>query len=869
MSAPIWLTPQGDLGIIPEEEYYEFFFDAYNPGGGNLTYSVIAGELPAGLEVRPNGTVLGIPVGRVAGVTLAVPKVTTSTFTVRIKNSQNIVADRTFSLTVAGILPQTFTPASANLGTYLDGTYVYIDINTIEPNRYLQSTFSIIAGEIPPGLTFDNTTGVIKGYITPVLSEQSAENTGFDNSPFAELGFDFTGVSISKNYQFTIKADNTITIETQTYEIDVIAISSLSADSTDYTADDVSIITADILGPKHNPVILTEEGQIGIIRQNTNAEILIQARDYESDSLTYEIVSGALPNNLTLDSTTGYIFGRVPFGQLGSTVYEFSVRVKKTDIPIYQSEIKTFSIRVLGQISDIVEWQTDSDLGVLYTGEISELFIQASVPSGRVLNYRLAGEYGTLPYGLNLTEDGLITGRVSFETFMLDSNTTTFDNSTTKFDKTFTFKIAAFDVGDYVYDVKEFTVRIIDQDTKPYENLYIQILPTREQRDRYTSIVSNSDVFPEDYIYRASDPWFGKNVSRRCLFLAGLNPEQASVYIESMRYNHYWKTINFGEIKTARALDDNFNVIYEVVYVELLDRGVNAEGFGPNINVNLPANSRNISTIHPNSFPNMVQRIANGVGYQNRGILPSWMTSRQTDGRVLGFTRALVLAYTKPGKSAEIAYRVRLIQDEFKFINFTIDRYSWDNSLSDVYNKNTETFRPNNFVLGTGTISANIQSNIVVGLTSNITGSGTIYGTAGSNFITGNNSAFNTELRVGKPLYDYASGNLIGTISSIRNSTLLTVSLPLAAALSETQYTATINNTEFISDLHVGDTLLTNSNVILGTVKKITSDSNLTLYSNSLANVTAIEFQHSNRDPVGIPGSDDKYLKYPQVGVIS
>jgi hypothetical protein len=869
MSAPIWLTPQGDLGIIPEEEYYEFFFDAYNPGGGNLTYSVIAGSLPAGLEVRPNGTVLGIPVGRVAGVTLAVPKVTTSTFTVRIKNSQNIVADRTFSLTVAGILPQIFTPAAANLGTYLDGTYVNIDINTIEPNRYLQSTFSIIAGEIPPGLTFNTTTGVIKGYITPVISEQSAENTGFDNSPFDVLGFDFTGISISKNYQFTIKADNTITIETQTYEIDVIAISSLSADSTDYTADDVSIITADILGPKHNPVILTEEGLIGVIRQNTNAEILIEARDYEGDSLTYEIVSGTLPNNLTLDSTTGYIFGQIPFGQLGSAIYEFSGRVKKTDTPIYQSETKTFTVQVLGQISDIVEWQTDADLGVLYSGQISELYVQATVPSGRVLNYRLAGEYGTLPYGLDLTEDGLITGRVSFETFMLDSNTTIFDNNETKFDKTFTFKIAAFDVGDYVYDVKEFTVRIIDQDTKPYENLYIQILPTREQRDRYNSIVSNSDIFPENYIYRPSDPWFGKNVNRRCLFLAGLNPEQASVYIEAMRLNHYWKTINFGEIKTARALDDNFNVIYEVVYVELLDRGVNSEGLGPNLNVSLPANSRNISTIHPNSFPNMVQRIADGVGYQNRGILPTWMTSRQTDGRILGFTRALVLAYTKPGKSAEIAYRVRLNQDEFKFINFTIDRYSWDNSLSDVYNKSTETFRPNNFILGTGTISANTQSNIVTGLTSNIVGTGTIFGTAGSNFITGNNSAFNTELRVGKPLYNYSSGNLIGIISSIRSATLLTVSLPLSTTLLETTYSATISNTEFISDLHVGDTLLTNANVILGTIKKISSDSNLTLYSNTLANVTAIEYQHSARDPVSTPGSDDKYLKYPQVGVIS
>lgn len=869
MAAPIWLTPAGDLGIIPEEEYYEFFFDAYNTSGGDLTYSLIAGSLPSGLEIRPNGSMLGIPVGRVAGVALAVPKVTTSTFTLRVKNNQNLIADRTFNITVAGILPQTFTPAASNLGLYLDGTYVYIDINTIEPNRFLQSTFSIIDGELPPGLTFNTTTGLIKGYLTPVVSKEIIELIGFDNSPFDQFDFDFTGTSISKSYQFTIKADNSITIETQTYIIDVIAIASLSADTTDFTADDVSLITADILGPKHNPVILTEEGSLGSIRQDTNVGILIQALDYENDTLTYEIVSGSLPNNLTLDSTTGYIYGTVPFGQLGSTNYEFSVQVKKTNFPVYISTIKTFSLKVLGQISDIVEWQTSSNLGTLFTGEISELFVKASVPSGRVLSYRLAGEYGTLPYGLSLTENGLISGRVSFQTFMLDSNTTTFDNNETKFDKTFTFKVAAYDVGNYVYDEKEFTIQIIDQDIKPFENLYIQALPNRDQRERYVSIISNSDTFPENYIYRYSDPWFGKNFSRRSLFLAGLNPELAAEYINAMQFNHYWKNISFGEIKTARALNDNFETIYEVVYIELIDNGVNSLGLGPNLSVTLPSNSQNISTIYPNSFPNMVQRVVDGIGYQNRSILPRWMTSRQEDGRILGFTRALVLCYTLPGRSAEIAFRVKLVQDEFKFIDFTIDRYLWDNSLSNVYDKNSQTFIPNNFTFGVGLISANVNSNVVTGITSNITGSGTISGVSGNAFIIGNSTSFNTELRIGKPLYNANTGSLIGTIASIRSENVLTLSLPLSAPITNVSYIATISNSEFINDLHVGDTLLTNSYVILGTVKKITSDSNLVLYSNSLANVSNSTFLHSNRDTYSIPGDNDKYLKYPQVGVIS
>jgi len=65
-------------------------------------------------------------------------------------------------------------------------------------------------------------------------------------------------------------------------------------------------------------------------------------------------------------------------------------------------------------------------------------------------------------------------------------------------------------------------------------------------------------------------------------------------------------------------------------------------------------------------YPNMVDRIETGVGYENRSILPDWMTSRQTDGSVLGFTRALVLCYTIPGKSAEVAYRVNQRLTRFK-----------------------------------------------------------------------------------------------------------------------------------------------------------------------------------------------------------
>ena len=876
MAAPIWLTAAGDLGIIPEEEYYEFFLDAYNLGGGSVTFSLIAGELPQGIELDNSGIISGIPTGKIGGVPAAVSKVTTSTFTVRITNSEDLVADRTFNLTVAGILPQSIIPTASSLGTYLDGTYFYADINTVEPNQYLQSTFSVIAGELPPGVTLNSITGVISGYIRPVSVTQSALSGVFDAEgvDFDSISFNPSGIDLTKNYQFTIQADNGITLETQTYTILVIAISAVTADNqvdtagpSVFKADSISIVTADILGPDHNPVILTEEGLLANLYQNSQIAVQISALDFEGDDLSFELVSGSLPIGLELETGTGWITGLLPYSTLGIITYEFSVKCYKTSNPIYFSETKTFSLKILSQISDILTWNTDSDLGIIYTGQISELAVSASVPSGRQLQYRLTNTFGSLPYGLDLSLNGLIYGRVSFETFLLDGNTTTFDDNDTTFDRTYNFTVEASDLNGYVYETKNFTIRVVDLDQKPYENLYIQAFPSRSQREIYSNVINNSDIIPDSYLYRLGDPWFGKNTKRRSLFLAGLNPEIAADYIAAMNLNHYWKTINFGEIKTARAVDSNLNVTYEVVYIELIDNGVNNLGLGPNLAVNLPQNSRNISTIYPNSFTNMATRIENNIGYENRSVLPLWMTSRQEDGVVLGFTRALVLCYTQPGRSAEIAYKIRLVQDQFQYVDFTIDRYEWDNSLSTVFNKTANIYFSNNFVSGTGRISANINSNIVVGLITNVTGSGTIFGNIGSSTITGNSSQFANEVTIGKPIY-FSNGTIIGTVGSIRSDTELRLTDVLNVQFANVGYIITQSETEFIDELHVNDTLLVN-NAIIGTIKTITSNTNLTLYTNSISNLSANTFTYTNRDPISVPGEGDKYLKYPQVGVIS
>lgn len=935
-TAPIWITPAGDLGIIPELEYYELPLDAYNPAGGAaVTFTIIAGSLPAGLELYDDGTILGIPVlGEVRGVPAAVSKVTTSTFTIRSKNYLNQVADRTFTLTVAGILPPIIIPTTENLGTYLDGNYVEIQLDAIEPNNILTPVFSIIAGSLPTGLTMSS-TGLIKGYIRPITSEQTTDDQGFDATAFDVYGFDFSGINASRNFQFTVQADDSVNIDTQNYTLFVLARQSLTADNTIQTVDS-SYITADIT-TLYSPVIYTEAGNLGSIRQNTKFAYQIEAEDYDADAITYELVSGSLPGGLSLDPNSGWITGFVPYSSLSNNTFNFSIRVYKTGNPTYTSATKNFSLKILGQVSDTVIWNTDSDLGSIYNGSISELYISASTASNRFVQYSLITT-GGLPIGLELQADGTIAGRVSFEVFQLDGGTVTFDNNATTWDQKYTFTVSVSDTSGYVYDEKEFSITVIKRDNQPYENLYCQLLPVRSQRDIFYNILNNTDIIPINYLYRQWDPWFGKNNLRRVLLQTGLNPQQISEYISAMTYNHYWKPLPFANVKTARAQDDNFNTIYEVVYLELLDEVVNAQGLGPNLSIAWPANNENISNVYPNSFPNMYERIGDNIGYQNRSILPKWMTSTQSDGTVLGFTRAFVLCYVQPGKSLEVAYRISEVIEEFEYIQFVIDRYEYDSVLSNNFDKDpntgtgtitgntasnlivgsgtafttelwpgktlyvsnvslgtvatisnanavilttnansnvssvgytysTNAFIINNFVSGTGNITANTSSPYIQGIVTNITGTGLISANINSTIVSGIGTAFSTELAVGKKIY--YSGNSIGTITSIQNSSSLAIDAPVTSNLTNVAFTADGTTTLFVQDLHINDTILVNSNVRLGTVKTIHSNTNVELYSNSLSTASNLSYSHTARDTYTTPTTGDKYLKFPQIGVLS
>ena len=684
---PNWVTPAGTLGTIPEGVFYRVPLVATS--NSTVRYRVIAGRLPPGIQINETGVLSGNPsaVSTVQGVPLDVVGDTTSQFAVRAYTERVVsgvtvidkLADRTFSLTVSGISTVTWTTPSGIIGTYFDGSQITnLAVSYTDPDIYVTNIVTLIAGALPTGLTV-STAGVISGYITP--------------NPDATL--------TSVTYSFTLRVSNGVSSDTRSFSIQVYARNTMTADNTHVTADN-TFITADT-APVQPPIITTPVGSIGSTRSDNFYAFEFTGLDFASNLFEFVNIT-ALPPGLTLDPISGWMYGYIPYAGIMSNEYSFDLIVREVNNPSNYSEPYTFSLTINGPVNSDVVWLTPADeverarvpssLGFIDNGATSTFYVEAVNVSGISLQYQLlSGSNSRLPQGLQLLTSGHIAGRVSFDTFCLDGGTTVFDvdlntvRQPTTFDMVATFTVNAFSVNGLVNVNKTFSITVVRRYQQPYDNLYIQAMPPQNDRDLISSLLQNPTIFTPSLIYRNDDPNFG--VARNVIYnhAYGLTAATYDDYVASMNLNHYWKNLVLGEIKTAQALDDLGNVIYEVVYSEVVDNLVNNDGESVNKQVVLPfpinANdSTEIDSVYPNSLQNMRDQVIDVVG-QVSNVLPRWMLSRQSNGQVLGFTRAWVIAYTNPGQSGQIAYNIQTqFGTQLNLVDFEADRYELDNFLT-------------------------------------------------------------------------------------------------------------------------------------------------------------------------------------------
>lgn len=724
MAQPVWQTPAGSLGTIAEGEFYKILIEAEDPEGGNVSYALQAGALPEGIQVKTNGTIEGIPkpYATVSGVPSEVGEDVTSTFVIRASVDQDGIIrinDRTFALTVTGQdVPEFVTPAGS-LGTFYDGVAVDIDIEFTDDDPGDTVVVSVESGELPPGLSC-STNGKISGFIEPADLLPEDVSIGFDASAFDLYDFDFATRSINKNYQFTLKITDGKEFNIRTFTMFVISKDSLTSDTLEFTADE-DPPTADV-SPRRTPVVInypaatttTSAGFIGTFRHDNFFAYQIEGKDFDGDPYEFEIQSGDsadLPPGLVFNRDTGWLTGFLPDQGATELTYDFAITIYKADDNTIVSDPYNYSIKIVGDIETQITWLTGTQIGTtdvyslgsINNGAISELYVEATGEIERTLFYRLKqgdypdvpGVYNKLPQGLSLLISGEIAGRVSFNTFTLDSGTTTFDQERstrlnedpTTFDMSFTFTVEAYTYDGLISVFRTFRIDVNREYNSPYNDLYIEAYPTQDDRNLIYQFTRNVDIFPPETLYRQTDPYFGVNEQVTYTHAFSLDSATLPEYISALQLNHFKKRLVLGEIKTARALDDNGNTIYEVVYSEIIDSGVNKQGESPPQSVDtaykvtLP-DGTTITKVYPNSLINMRNQVVDTVG-QTSLVLPRWMLSKQLNGRVLGFVKAWVIAYTKPNQSARIAYNIQnTLGVILNQVDFLVDRYIIDRSLT-------------------------------------------------------------------------------------------------------------------------------------------------------------------------------------------
>ena len=465
------------------------------------------------------------------------------------------------------------------------------------------------------------------------------------------------------------------------------------------------------------------------------------------DDRSFDQTDLSLPGGIFLDGATGWLLGRIGTVDQAESTYEFTVTayvevpISQTTNSIRRSQPVKFSITVLSDIKETVTWLSDSNLGILDNGQVSTIAIEATTNKNSTLTYKVkSGQYLRVPQGLNLQSNGLLSGRTTFDYFSMDRRNSeiTFDQQTNTYDSKYVFTVIAQDDTGLVYDEKEFTITVTNVNKLPYENLYLKALLPAALRQVFRSIVTDERLSSSDIIYRLGDPYYGIHEDLTMLTQAGIKAETASAFIDAMANYHYDKQINFGTIKKAVARYNNGDVKYEVLYVEVFDYN---DKNVPGTTVGLPSKDPRVlglvadsytsaddfqfvadritrsedfgsvadpqlvgdTEIYSNSFANMQNEIAQGIGYEFQGALPEWMQSIQPDtGVPLGFVRGLVLAYAKPGQGDKLLYRYKAaltqsgygvidIMNTFKFV---ADRYQWDRSLSVNFDPDSGSFVP-------------------------------------------------------------------------------------------------------------------------------------------------------------------------------
>lgn len=683
---PQFTTPSGSILSTQDSLWISLPIAFTNPDYTNaVVVRVKEGELPPGLEINYEGVIRGYASPPVVTVTKS-PIITNATATSSVDNSVTVTS------TVGFTIGRPVLFSGTAIGDLTTGIPYYIK-NILSP-----TTFTLSSTQYGSEFPLIDATGVMTVTLPAIsVGEPTIRTYNFTLELISDLGGDISNYSITVINQNVPVSQGGPGFAPNT-RLPVI----LNTRPLSYEISPTDPYYGYYILP---PVAPTQFAQMGAFQSGTYIAFKVIGNDFDGSTLSYNYHD--LPTGLVGDSSTGWITGTITLSSAGISSYNFSVSAYKTNSPVYSSQFFNFAFTVQNSITSNITWLTDSNLGNIFNGAISTFFVKAL--SDVDISYRITS--GSLPPNLELTSSGEIAGRVAdqpIDTYLLENTETTF---------TFTVQVYS-SIYPSIISSKTFTINVIQEFSQPTDILYIKAAPPINDRRALATLLGNSTIFPEAAIYRPDDIYFGKASSVIYEHAYGIYASDVQMYIAAVTRNHYWRSITLGEIKTAVARNDAGEIIYEVVYSDIIDNLVNPQGVSVSNPVTWPrtidlglgpwyTSSTDIftsyafdvnslptyytsltpgyaNTLYPNSLYNMRTRVADVLGQElNSKVLPTWMTSQQVNGSTLGFTQAWVICYTKPGFASTIKTNIETLWPfTLNQINFQIDRFSVNKSAT-------------------------------------------------------------------------------------------------------------------------------------------------------------------------------------------
>jgi hypothetical protein len=685
MNSLQWVTPAGFLFTATPTSVASVTIEATSA----TSYSLISGALPLGLSFSSTGTITGTPIN--------VLTATQSQFVIRAKNNSSVL-DRTFKIDVDGnTAPLWSTSEGAlpigygNTSYLLNNQWASYNLNATDASTSTLE-FNLINGTLPPGLAL-NKSGVINGFVKDNLTYDGfgIAPGAYDAGKYDAYGYDpvltFAGnivvvklTSQPKVYQFTANVTDGYLSSNRDFSITVINPNMFRADNV-YLDYDTTILSTDIVPANVTHVqvpLFLRNKNLGVVRADNNIDLDVSAYDVtpEDGVISYAIITGtnvsmSMPEGLRLDTEDGHIYGYLPYQPAYTRTYNITVEATKFN-NLTTSTIKslgTFTLMVAGNVFSSIEWITDSNLGSIEAGKISELYVKATeLTYDHSIKYEL--ESGSLPPGLELSQDGTITGKALFGVF-----------------GNFTFTILASDFYGLSAISREFTVNVITVSGVPFTDIYVRPFLSVSSRNEYQKFINDSYIFDPSLIYRYFDSNFGVQTSIKMYLEYGIEERYLTEYMNAMVLNFYKRPLFFGDLKVAVAQNSNKETIYEAVYLDVVDgAGDVALRFAQDGGIYNPSSVNNMQ--HRLETIGIVKNSKYVKINNNEFMLPLFMRTPQgNDYSPSNYIPAVVICYALPGQGTRIANRIRRSGFDFKQFNFEIDRLIVANSLDNTTDK--------------------------------------------------------------------------------------------------------------------------------------------------------------------------------------